>query len=332
MDDEPGADRQNCRLQQQPQHLRHGAESAGDVAGAAARQNVTAIKAAPALRDAADHAHGRDRFGVAAARLHQRVARHGKLRGAAGRPPGQHFGHDGERDQDDRAGERGEADIGMEQETNGEVDRHPGQIEQGDRPGAGQKPAHGIEIADRLRTLALAADLERQADDGVVHAHAHRLVEAMADADQDAAADRVDDALRGVQAGHQDQQRDERRHAAAGQHPVVDFQHEQRAGEHQQIAHAAEQRDGEKGSPAGGERSGEFGTRERLPQRAGKRAHERVPTTVPGAIPSLSLQMTGRRGDHHSLVYGGTGAFGAKTWPSLTKRGQALAEPRKRPH
>ncbi len=74
------------------------------------------------------------------------------------------------------------------------------------------------------------------------------------------------------------------------------------------------------------ERSGEFGTRERLPQRAGKRAHERVPTTVPGAILSLSLQMTGRRGDHHSLVYGGTGAFGAKTWPSLTRRGQALAE------
>jgi hypothetical protein len=26
------------------------------------------------------------------------------------------------------------------------------------------------------------------------------------------------------------------------------------------------------------------------------------------------------------------GAFGARTWPRLTKRGQALAEPRKRPH
>ena len=143
------------------------------------------------------------------------------------------FGHDGERDQDDRAGERGQADIGMEQETDGEVDRHPRQIEQGDRPGAGQKPAHGVEIADRLRAVALAADLERQPDDGVVDAHAHRLVEAMPDAHQDAAADRVDDALRGVKAGHQDQQRDQRRHAAARQHPVVDFQHEQRAGEHQ---------------------------------------------------------------------------------------------------
>ena len=43
-----------------------------------------------------------------------------------------------------------------------------------------------------------------------------------------------------------------------GQHPVVDFEHEQRAGEHQKIAHAAEQRDGEKGPPAGAERGRKF--------------------------------------------------------------------------
>ena len=78
-----------------------------------------------------------------------------ELRGAAGRPPGLQFGHDGERDEDDGAGERGQADIGVEQKADGEIDRHPGQIEQGDRPGTGQKAAHGVEIADRLRAIAL---------------------------------------------------------------------------------------------------------------------------------------------------------------------------------
>ena len=96
----------------------------------------------------------------------------------------------------------------------------------------------------------------------------------MADAHQDAAADHVDDALRAVEAGHQDQQRDQRRHAAARQHAVIDFEHEQRAGEHQKIAHAAEQRDGEEGPAAGAERGGKFGTRGRLPQRAEGLVHE----------------------------------------------------------
>jgi hypothetical protein len=94
------------------------------------------------------------------------------------------------------------------------------------------------------------------------------------DAHQDAATDRVDEPLRGVEAGHQDQQCDQRRHAAARQHPVVDFQHEQRAGEHQNIAHAAEQRDGEEGPAAGIERDGEFRARRLLlPRRAWRLDH-----------------------------------------------------------
>ena len=88
MDHEPGADRQNRRLQQQPQHLGERAEPAGDVAGASARRHVIAVEIVPALGDAAGHAHRRDRLGVAAARFQQRVARHRELRGAAGRPPG----------------------------------------------------------------------------------------------------------------------------------------------------------------------------------------------------------------------------------------------------
>jgi hypothetical protein len=129
MDHEPGADGENRRLQQQPQHLRSGAEAADDVAGVAARCDIVTVKVAPAPGDAARHAHRRDRLGVAPARFQKRIARYGKLRGVAGRLARLHLGHDSERDQDDGTGERGQADIRMEQKANGEVDRHPRQVE-----------------------------------------------------------------------------------------------------------------------------------------------------------------------------------------------------------
>src|SRR5436309_732639 len=82
-----------------------------------------------------------------------------------------------------------------------------------------------------------------------------------------AAANR--DALRGVESTGQDQERDEGWNAAARYHPIVDFEHEQRAGEHQNVAHPAEQGDGHEGPPAGTECSRKLCTCGRLPQRAG---------------------------------------------------------------
>jgi hypothetical protein len=72
-------------------------------------------------------------------------------------------------------------------------------------------------------------------------------------------------ALGGIEARRQDQQGHERRHAAAGQHAVVDLEHEQGAGEHQNIAHAAEQRDGEERAAASAEGDREFRADGRLP-------------------------------------------------------------------
>ncbi len=175
------------------------------------------------------------------------------------------LGHNGERAKDDGATERGEADIEVEHKADGEIDRYPRQIEERHRADPGEEAAHRIEIANRLRPLGFVADLERQADDGVVDPRTHRLVEATADAHQDAAADHVDDALRGVHAGRQKQQRDQRRHAPAGKHPVVNLEHEQRAREHQKIAHAAEHRDGVKCPAARAKRVCELGTGGLLP-------------------------------------------------------------------
>ena len=50
----------------------------------------------------------------------------------------------------------------------------------------------------------------------------------------------VDEALRHIKAAGEDRDADEGRHAAAGQHPIVDLKHEHRAGEHENVAHTAD--------------------------------------------------------------------------------------------
>ena len=47
----------------------------------------------------------------------------------------------------------------MKQEADTEIDRHPRQIEQRDRTDSGEKRAHRVEIADRLRAVTSAAEL-----------------------------------------------------------------------------------------------------------------------------------------------------------------------------
>jgi len=161
----------------------------------------------------------------------------------------------------------------VEQEAYGQVDRQPRQVEQRDRARAGKKSAHGVEIADRLCAFAPAAEPQRQAHDRIIDAQTERLVEAVADTNENPAADCVDDALRGVECPRQNEQRDERGNTAARDHPVVDFEHEQRAGEHQNVAHAAEHGDGDKSPPAGGQGRRKLCRRRRLPRQAGELAH-----------------------------------------------------------
>ena len=105
----------------------------------------------------------------------------------------------------------------------------------------------------------------------------------MTDPHQDAAPDGVNHALGGVQARNQNEQGDQRRHAAAWQNAIVDFKHEQRAGEHQKIAHAAERGGRDKGSPARAERGGKFGTHGLLLRRTGGVVHLMLRTILEDA-------------------------------------------------
>ena len=142
----------------------------------------------------------------------------------------------------------------MERETDCEVKRNPGQVEQRHRTEAGEIRANGIEIAQRLRAIAAGADPQRQSHQGVVDAAAQRFIERATDAHQNASANGIENAQRCEQGRGQHQQADERGHAAAGQHTVINFQHEHRASEHENIAHPADNRGAIEGAAARRER------------------------------------------------------------------------------
>ena len=64
-----------------------------------------------------------------------------------------------------------------------------------------------VEVAQRLQAFVAAADHQRQAHHGVEHARVERLVERGSDAAENAAADQVEDALGGVEAGRRESTR-----------------------------------------------------------------------------------------------------------------------------
>ena len=149
----------------------------------------------------------------------------------------------------------------MKGKAHRQIKRDPRQIEQRDRAEAAEIGADGVEIAQRLIALAMAAEAQGQPHQRIVDAPAQRLVERAADARQNAAANGVENAERGEQAGDQDGEADQRRHAAARQHAVIDLQHEHGAGEHEDVAHAGNQRGADEGAAAGGKRGRQFGAR-----------------------------------------------------------------------
>ena len=102
--------------------------------------------------------------------------------------------------------------------------------------------------------------LERQAHEDVEDARAERLVER----GPDARRARGREKRRARPGRHRaptaiTSETDQRRHAAARQHAVVDLQHEERAREIEQVDHAAHQADADEGVPAAGEGSTQLG-------------------------------------------------------------------------
>ena len=169
----------------------------------------------------------------------------GARRGAAGA-----LGQEGHREQADGAERRRHAEPGMDQEADGEEDRDPGQIDDRDRAGAGQKGADLIEVADRLGPFA-----------GVPAGHGRggsprraRPGRGAGRAAQRSAPRRASGSGRGRPGTRRRRPGRSRARPASArsgcQHPVVDLQHVERAGEHQQVDDAREQRHAAERAPA----------------------------------------------------------------------------------
>ena len=247
---EIGAKAEHQRLQQEPQHLRHAAERARDIAQAGGGADVAVVDPAPTLRQRSGHSHCHDGLAAAALGVHHDRAHPGVLRcGPRGAAAGA-FGQQRHRKQRDAAGGRREAKPGMNEETDVEEHRYPRHIADGDGAGAGQEGADLIEVTDRLRALAGMPGRDGKADHGAMHSQGEALIEQHRRADDDTRADQIENALECVGADQEDREGDQRGHAAAAQDPVVDLQHVQRAGEHQQVHDAREQSDAPERAPA----------------------------------------------------------------------------------
>ena len=138
----------------------------------------------------------------------------------------------------------------MNEETDGQEYWDPRQIDDGDRTRAGQKAADLIEIADRLGPVRGVTAGNREPDHRAMHRQREALVEHRSGPHHHARADQVEGPLEGIGADQEDRKSNQRRHAPAAQHPVVDLQHVERAGEHQQVHHAREQRNARERAPA----------------------------------------------------------------------------------
>jgi hypothetical protein len=173
----------------------------------------------------------------------------------------------------------------MEREQDEQIEGKPWQVEQGRRRVARQERAHGVEVTDRLCAVVAIAHPDRQTDHRVVDAPRQRLVESLADAQQQAGADQVDQALAREQDQRQHRQPDQRRDAAAGQHAVVDLEHEEGARQHEYVAHATEQPDARESPAAGSERDRQLGARSHPPRHGlaacNRRRRERQPPIEP---------------------------------------------------
>ena len=253
-DHEIGADAQHRRLQQHPHNLRYRAETAANVACALIRRQELFVERTPARRNARPHAHGTQRLGIAPRGFRQRLPLSRQLGDGLLRPARHQLGQDGEADDHKRAAERGDAEPEMEQETDEDVERHPRQIEQRHRPGARQEAAHLVDVAQRQQSITRAAGRKCDPPDHRIDARAQALAKRAPDTDQDATAQEVEATLEGIQDRHHDAETNERRNAAAGQHPVVDLQHVERAGQIEDVDQSTRDPDTHDAAAAGAQR------------------------------------------------------------------------------
>jgi hypothetical protein len=199
----------------------------------------------------------------------------------------------------------------MEQEADADIDRHPGQVEQRQRPGRAQEGANLVQVAQRAQTIALSLRAQRHLHNGVIDSRTQPLVQSRGDAHHDARTNDVQHALEGKQRQRQDREGNQRRHAPAREHAVIDLEHVERAGQVQDVDQAAHQPDGDEGMPACRQSVAQLRGRRRAGRRTGSayQRHESLPQSLTAWAPlsrngaARNIALTRESMPYHGLTF-----------------------------
>ena len=133
VDREIGAKRQDARLNHQPKDAGESTENAPGIARSGVVIERGALNVGPAISDRARHAERMQGFGVAPALIGDERGLYGGFRCLGDRLAGQELGRQ-RNDKDDERGKRGSnPQYPVHREDDGEIDRHPGHIEECER-------------------------------------------------------------------------------------------------------------------------------------------------------------------------------------------------------
>ena len=239
LQDKIGAQRQDGRLQQHAKGARHGRQPFGRILADLPGGQRRILQAPPVPVDRRLHPHGHQRLGIAAAAIGKAARRRLKRPGTR-----QRLAQDGpvrqrQRQPGQRPAHRQPAQPGMQHEQHPQEQRQPGQVEQRLGAGAGNRPAQGFQIAQRLGLVVGRAGAAL--DPGAEGGGAKAAVQPDGHAPQQAPAQEIIQRQKPVEHHHDGEQADQGGHRPAGQHPVIDLHHVDRAGQHEHVDGRAEQ-------------------------------------------------------------------------------------------
>ena len=204
------------------------------------------------------HAQGIDDFGIAPAHFDQHRSAGADLRrlhrGRFGHAVGGQ--HDG--DQHDNADRREHAQRPVEHEQDGQIEKDPRQIEQGQRPRPRNIGADRVQIARGLRAFGHFAPPQFHLGNDVEDARRDFPVDQCADLDHRPGSQQVQHPLKAIDNSDNDQQADKRGDATTRQYLVIDQQHEKGAAQHQNVQHRADYADLSYGEAESTERRTDF--------------------------------------------------------------------------
>src|SRR5829696_3750873 len=139
----------------------------------------------------------------------------------------------------------------MEEKADCEIEWHPGQIEEAERPTPGQKAPDLVEIAQGQQAHGPRPARQGQTGNEAEHTRTQLFIEGSCRAQQNAAAEEVEGGLPSVKSPGQKGECDEGGNAPARDDPVIDLEHVEGAREIEDVDERAEQSQTDQGSAVG---------------------------------------------------------------------------------